>query len=156
MVRMGTSSVYIDLDKAEELSKKGLTVSMITQAAISLALTDDFEDLAVEMRLDELDNKIEKLRVEIAGYGMKLEVKQELLERYTSQKNELIAEREEARDTVILAKYIRSLNQVIIASGYDESIVEETAGDLITKIVKVNPHFSLTSHVKRFKRIMDS
>lgn len=156
MARMGTSSVYIDLDKAEELSKKGLTVSMITQAAISLALTDDFEDLAVEMRLDELDSKIEKLRVEIAGYGMKLEVKQELLERFTSQKSELIAEREEARDTVILAKYIRSLNQVIIASGYDETIVEETAGDLISKIVRVNPHFSLTSHVQRFKRIMDS
>lgn len=154
MSRMGTTSVYVDLDKAEEIGKKGFTVSQVVQTAMNLVLSDDFEDINVELRLKDLNDHIEKVKVEIAECEVKLELKRTLLERFTEQKETIENEWEAAKDTVVLAKHVRSLNQVIIASGYDVEVVRETAHELLEKIVEVNPQFDLDRHVKRFKDIM--
>lgn len=155
MGKMTTSSVYIESELVEQLAKKGLSLSQVTQAAVKLVLSDDFEDIAVEMRMSMLDDRIRKLKVDLAELNFQVEVKMKQLEYMEKERERTEVEWKKARQTAVLTRYIRSLNQVIIASGYDPSLVKEMAGDTIQKILKVNPTFDLEKHITRFKKAMD-
>ncbi len=155
MGKMTTSSVYIESDLVEQLAKKGLSLSQVAQAAVKLVLSDDFEDIAVEMRMSMLDDRIRKLKVDLTELNFQVEVKKKQLEYMEKERERTEVEWKKARQTAVLTRYIRSLNQVIIASGYDPSLVKEMAGDTIQKILKVNPTFDLEKHIIRFKKAMD-
>ena len=155
MGKMSTSSVYIESELIEQLAKKGLSLSQVAQAAVKLVLSDDFEDIAVEMRMSMLDDRIRKLEVDLSELNFQVEVKMKQLEYMKKEREQTEVEWKKARQTAVLTKYVRSLNQVIIASGYDQSLVKEMAGNTIQKILKVNPTFELEKHIIRFKKAMD-
>ena len=119
MGKMTTSSVYIESDLVEQLAKKGLSLSQVTQAAVKLVLSDDFEDIAVEMRMSMLDDRIRKLKVDLTELNFQVEVKKKQLEYMEKERERTEVEWKKARQTAVLTRYVRSLNQVIIASGYD-------------------------------------
>lgn len=155
MGKMSTSSVYIESELIEQLTKKGLSLSQVAQTAVKLVLSDDFEDIAVEMRMTMLDDRIRKLEVDLSELNFQVEVKMKQLEYMKKEREKTEVEWKKARQTAVLTRYVRSLNQVIIASGYDQSLVKEMAGDTIQKILKVNPTFDLEKHITRFKKAMD-
>ena len=155
MGKMSTSSVYIESELIEQLAKKGLSLSQVAQAAVKLVLSDDFEDIAVEMRMSMLDDRIRKLEVDLSELNFQVEVKMKQLEYMKKERERTEVEWKKARQTAVLTRYVRSLNQVIIASGYDQSLVKEMAGDTIQKILNVNPTFDLEKHIIRFKKAMD-
>ena len=131
MGKMSTSSVYIESELVEQLAKKGLSLSQVAQAAVKLVLSDDFEDIAVEMRMSMLDDRIRKLEVDLSELNFQVEVKMKQLEYMKKERERTEVEWKKARQTAVLTRYVRSLNQVIIASGYDQSLVKEMAGDTI-------------------------
>jgi len=156
MGKMVTSSVYVDSEKVEQITSKGFSLSQICQTALKLVVSDDFEDLSVELRLIDLTEKITKTNREIQELEYDIKRKKKLMEMLVKEQTETTTEWHKARDTVVLAKYMRSLNQITIACGYDLAMVEDMAGSQLEKIRNVNPSFNLEKHIQRFKKTMSS
>ncbi len=156
MVRMGTTSVYVDLDLCEELEEKGFTISQLANSALKIIGTEDFDDVAVEMRLTALDEQICEIEAYVTQLKSQLEWKEKQLEFLREQRETTITDWQLARDTVMVTRYVKSINQIIIACGYDKEMVEEMAAKHLEKLLRVNPTFNLERHIARFKKIMSS
>lgn len=155
MVRKGyTTSVYVNRDQVERLRDLGLDLSGVTNKALEIIDSDEFADVAVEMRLKINEDLIGSTREEILRLETRLVHLRQRLTTAVERQTEIKTEWEITKRTVILSRYMYQLNLAIIAANYDTVTISESAKQIIEKIVEINPQFQLDAHVTGFRKEM--
>jgi hypothetical protein len=155
MVRKGTTSVYVDREKVERIKNMGLDLSNITTKALDIIDSDEFADIAVEMRLKINDDVINTTREEILRLETRLTYLRQRLENSIAKRTDILNEYEVTKKTVMLSRYMYQLNLAIIAAQYDLITVRESAKEVVEKIVTINPMFQLDVHITNFRKEMN-
>lgn len=155
MVRKGTTSVYVDKDQVERIKGMGLDLTSITNKALEIVDSDEFADVAVEMRLKINEDVINQTREEILRLETRLGYLRQRLETSTVRQTEILTEWETTKKTVMLSRYMYQLNMAIIAAQYDVITIKESAKDVIGKIIEINPMFQIDVHVTGFRKEMN-
>lgn len=154
MVRKGTTSIYADLDKVKRIKELGLDLSSVAGKALDIIDSDEFADIAVEMRLKINDDVINSTQEEILRLETRLTYLRDRLETSIRRREEIRGEWENTKRTVILSRYMYQLNLAIIAAQYDLITIRESAKEVIDKIVEINPMFKIEVHVEGFRKEM--
>lgn len=151
----GRTSLYLDLDLIDQLIKDGWNVSALMSEALDIVCSPDWEDMRVMMRI----NLMEKRREEIKNDLSALRNRTAALELEDTRLSESIvstkSDWEIAKRTTRLSGYIKSLNQIIIATLYHIPEIEETAKDILPRIKELNPDFDLLTHIDRLRTVME-
>lgn len=155
MTRRGaTTSVYVNPDQVQRIREMGLDLSSITNKALDIIDSDEFADLAVEMRLKLNEDLINTTREEILRLETRLIHLRQRLTNAIEKQTDIQVEWERTKQTVMLSRYMYQLNMAIIAADYDTVTVSESAKQIIEKVVEINPQFQLDVHVKGFRSAM--
>ncbi len=150
-----TTSVYVSDEKIDLINQKGINLSQVVETTLDTILSDDFDDLDISMRLRYNEDEILKLKQDVATLTAQIDIKRLRLNYLIDDNEKMQREWEESKQTVRLARLTRQLNKIIIASGYCEYDVKVSADTILTRICEANPHFELTAHIERFKKIMN-
>jgi len=150
-----TTSVYVDQDQVERIKGMGLDLTSITNKALEIVDSDEFADIAVEMRLKINEDVINQTRDEILRMETRLIYLKQRYDNAVAKKDEIRDEWEVTKKTVMLSRYMYQLNLATIAANYDAVTVKESAKDTIERIVEINPLFDLNIHIKGFQKEMN-
>lgn len=149
------SSVYIHGDKLEALKEKGYeSFNAIVNKTIDILLSEEFEDLAVEMKKNKIIEMIDEVNRDLVALKLREQSLMAERERLTRWRDTIQEEWDYTKNTVILSGYIKNLGRVIIACDYNEINVREAAQHLLDNITTLNPQFDLAKHIARLKDIM--
>lgn len=154
MVRKGTTSVYVDQEQVKRIRDMGLDLTSITNKALDIVDSDEFADIAVEMRLKLNEDLINSTREEILRLETRLIHLRQRLSGAIDKQTEIRVEWEQTKQTVMLSRYMYQLNLAIIAANYDIVTVGESAKQIVEKIVEINPQFTLSVHIEGFRKVM--
>lgn len=150
-----TTSVYVDPDQVKRIQDMGLDLTTITNKALEIVDSDDFADVAVEMRLRIVDDVINSTKEEILRTEIRLGHLKERLTTTLVKRETILVDWETTKKTVMLSRYMYQLNLATIAAQYDTVTVKESAKDIIERIREINPLFDIEIHVKGFQKEMN-
>lgn len=150
-----TTSVYVDQAQVERIKGMGLDLTSITNKALEIVDSDEFADIAVEMRLKINEDVINQTREEILRLETRLGYLRQRLDGAVGKRDEIRIEWEATKKTVMLSRYMYQLNLSIISAEYDTVTIKESAKPIIEKIVEINPMFDIAIHVTNFKKEMN-
>jgi hypothetical protein len=152
--KMGRRTVYVDKNKIEELGNRGVDVNELVRATIDLALSEEFEDLAVDSKLRQLSSDLTEITVELAHIEERRTFLLTQQSELTEEKVFIESTREQTKRRAYLGRYIRSLNQIIVMNNYDYPTVVAVTKDLVNDITRMEPSFQLEPHMVMLKKYL--
>lgn len=142
---------YIDYDKIDKIKEMGFVPSQVIDSALSVILSNDFDDVALKLKIEWIEQSIEEAEELQRRLQLKLISTRERIEEMTREREEMKSTYQHVTTVVKLQTLMKSLNQLIIINQYDAFVIEKDNKQLIDDIHKLNPTFSLESHVRRFE-----
>ena len=156
MGRLKVTTLNLDEDDVEELKKRGMhNISEVARRAISATLSDYFDDVEIFLKMNMLEDNIEKIDDMVFAFNRKINNLNKRKESLLYQYENLKSEHEVIQRTTKLSSLIQRLNSQIVSNKFDPTITITTSQDLITQILQLNPKFDLISHIERMKVILD-
>lgn len=146
-----STSITIDDGTIDDLKDLGFSLSGFTQLAVDTLLSEGFDDFTLSLKLKMLEEEAASVEEEIGRYESRVKFLIKQKERITELRDIVTRNYEEARDNAYACSLIDKLNNIVILSGYDITIIDEKAADIITEIRKYNDEFDLQRHIDRIK-----
>ena len=148
-------SVYVtDPDLLDRAKKAGINKSKLFTEALRVAVDQGEETLVTLMELEETRKQALRIRQRIVELEEELKANKEYLVRVEKHLEELEEQERLIRRANKLSELFITLNRVCVDSGFDKTVVETSAGEVIEEIRKEFPDFSLDRHLVRLKEYM--
>ena len=145
-------SVYVNDPELLELArKKGINKSKLFTEALRIVLDQGERSLVALLELEETRNQVLRVRQRIAELKEEVKANEEYLQAHLA---ELEEQERLVRRANRLSELFIALNKVCVDSGFDRSVVETSAGEVIEEIRKEFPDFDLEKHLVRLKEYM--
>lgn len=155
--KKGRRTLWCDIGKLKELEDRGFgSVSDVIDRIADTLLSEEYDDIATQLRLQILDNKIYETRVKLAEFRLAIAASEHDIVEFERMKVDTIKQWEYTKNTVRRTQHIKRLNRVIVAGEYDIHVVQETGKEIISNIMEIDPEFNLQAHVSRLKSILKS
>lgn len=157
MTQKGRTTVYIDKEQAARVKNEyGLDTSTLTSQALDIVESNEFSDLALELRLKLLDNVITETTTKLTEAQNVVLSLNKRLEGLQVKRSELIQNYESNKRGILLSKLTYNLNNMIIRSQYDIPTIlgNSEAVAVIEQIKAASPLWQLEVHVKDLKANM--
>lgn len=148
------TTVVLDDGVVDKLGDLGFTLSGFTQTAVDILLSEGFDDFAMSLKLKMLDIEQEKIEEDIAKTEAHLRYLTKQYERTQELRTMVSRNYEDAKVSVHICSLVDRLNTCIITNGYDKSIIEKQAHDIISEIVDNNQGFNLDTHIDRIRKLV--
>lgn len=150
------TTVYVSEEFTTQLRDRGFVLSQIAESAFEIAAGTDFEDLAVKMRLDTINNDIEETKKRLVSYRVSMAADEARLVELEATKSSTSSEWEYAKKVARTTALMRQINQIIWAADYDEELIKEKGGEFISKLLTYNPNFDLPKHIIKLRKLLST
>lgn len=150
------TTLNLDEDDVEELKRRGMhNISEVARRAISATLSDYFDDVEIFLKMNMVEDNIEKIDDMVFAFNRKINNLNKRKEALIHQYENLQNEHEAIQRTTKLSSLIQRLNSQIVTNNFSSDITLTTSQAMINQILELNPKFDLESHIERMKVILD-
>ena len=150
------TTLNLDEDDVEELKRRGMhNISEVARRAISATLSDYFDDVEIFLKMNIVEDNIEKIDDMVFAFNRKINNLNKRKEALVYQYEDLKSEHEAIQRTTKLSSLIQRLNSQIVTNKFNHDITITTSQDMINQILELNPKFDLIAHIERMKVILD-
>ncbi len=149
---MGRRTTYVDKNKLDRLAEMGIDFNALVRSSVELATSEEFEDLAVQGKLRQIDIDLVAIQAELERMSTRKVLLLKQQAELQTIKHHIESTWEQTKHRVHLSHYIRSLNQIIIVNNYNVVTVQVVAKDLIESITRLEPNFQLEPHMMQLKK----
>ncbi len=151
---MESKSVRVDEDKWDQVKRLGYNHSELHGIVMDMVLSSEVDSTSYDVQFNILKNRIIQQKKVITQTQYQLESEQSELAFLENKLRNMQDMYNEDRRILRLSRAIGRLNQIIVVSGYDASIIRLTAKKLIDESVKLNPAFDLEQHCRTLKNLI--
>lgn len=156
MGKLKVTTLNLDEDDVEELKRRGMhNISEVARRAISATLSDYFDDVEIFLKMNMIEDNIEKIDDMLFAFNRKSNNLNKRKEALQYQYENLKSEHEAIQRTTKLSSLIQRLNSQIVTNKFNHELTITTSQDMLTQIINLNPKFDLPSHIERMKVILD-
>lgn len=151
---MDTKSIRVDGEKWANVRALGYSHSELHDIIMDMVLSSEVDSTSYDVQFNLLKKKISAQQQTITDTKCRLEAEESELAYLEAKLNDLQHTYDEDRKILALSRAIGRLNQIIVVSGYDLTVVRATGADLISEIKGLNPAFDLEKHCKTLKDLI--
>ena len=157
MVQKGRATLYIDRDQAARINKElGLAPSELMSQAMNVVESNEFGDMAYELKSKLLDDLIATATKDLGIAQASVEAMNKRLGDLTQKKADLDEQYAINKQGIMLSRLVYNLNSMIIAARYNIPTLlgNPRATETIDKIKEVSPLWQLEAHCKNLQADM--